>query len=68
MNTARPKSIALKVANAVIRACAAGRNHRPRRKDAKTPYDLYRDRDASPEAAVAEMRAVKEAIEGPCSA
>ncbi|HTP20826.1 MAG TPA: hypothetical protein VMJ65_14555 [Solirubrobacteraceae bacterium] len=66
VDTTSPDSIALSVANAVTRAYAAGRNHRPRRKDGKTPYELYRDRETSPEAvsaAVAKIRKIKEQIE-----
>ncbi len=66
VDIANPGTIALTVAEAVTRAYAAGRNHRPRRKDGKTPYELYRDRDQSPDvidAAVAMLRKVKERIE-----
>jgi hypothetical protein len=66
VDIANPGTIALTVAEAVTRAYAAGRNHRPRRKDGKTPYELYRDRDQSPDvidAAVAVLRKIKERIE-----
>ncbi len=61
-----PERIALSVAHAVTRAFSRGRNHRPRRKDGLTPYELYRDADPSPEevtAAVGKLRAIKERIE-----
>jgi hypothetical protein len=66
VDIANPGTIALGVAEAVTRAYAAGRNHRPRRKDGKTPFELYRDRDQSPDAihaAVAILRKVKERID-----
>jgi hypothetical protein len=66
VDTSTPERIALTVAEAVTRAYAAGRNHRPRRKDGKTPYELYRDRDRSPEAiaaAVTTLRAIKDRID-----
>jgi hypothetical protein len=62
VSTASPGRIALDIAEAVTRAYATGRNHRPRRKDGKTPYELYRNGDRSPEkiaAAVEFLRAVK---------
>ncbi len=61
-----PERIALSVAHAVTRAFSSGRNHRPRRKDGLTPYELYRDADPSPEevaAAVDKLRAIKERID-----
>jgi hypothetical protein len=66
VDTSTTERIALTVAEAVTRAYAAGRNHRPRRKDGKTPYELYRDRDRSPEtiaAAVKILRAIKDRID-----
>jgi hypothetical protein len=66
VDTSTTKRIALTVAEAVTRAYAAGRNHRPRRKEGKTPYELYRDRDRSPEtiaAAVKILRAIKDRID-----
>jgi hypothetical protein len=66
VDTSTPAQIALAVAGAVTRAYATGRNHRPRRKDGKTPYELYRDRDRSPEAiaaAVKILRAIKDRID-----
>jgi hypothetical protein len=66
VDTSTPAQIALAVAEAVTRAYATGRNHRPRRKDGKTPYELYRDRDRSPEAiaaAVKILRAIKDRID-----
>jgi hypothetical protein len=66
VDTSTTERIALTVAEAVTRAYAAGRNHRPRRKDGKTPYELYRDRDRSPEAiaaAVNILRAIKDRID-----
>jgi len=66
VDTSTPAQLALAVAEAVTRAYATGRNHRPRRKDGKTPYELYRDRDRSPEAiaaAVKTLRAIKDRID-----
>jgi hypothetical protein len=66
VDTSTTERIALTVADAVTRAYAAGRNHRPRRKDGKTPYELYRDRDRSPETIAAAMkilRAIKDRID-----
>jgi hypothetical protein len=66
VDTSTPAQIARAVADAVTRAYATGRNHRPRRKDGKTPYELYRDRDRSPEAiaaAVKVLRAIKDRID-----
>ncbi|HET7499942.1 MAG TPA: hypothetical protein VFK02_03040 [Kofleriaceae bacterium] len=66
VDTSTPAQLALAVAEAVTRAYATGRNHRPRRKDGKTPYELYRDRDRSPEAiaaAVKILRAIKDRID-----
>jgi hypothetical protein len=66
VHTATPEQIALDVADAVTRAFVVGRNHRRRRKDGKTPFELYRDRDTSPEtiaAAVEVLRAMKDRIE-----
>jgi hypothetical protein len=64
VDTSTTERIALTVAEAVTRAYAAGRNHRPRRKDGKSPYELYRDH--SPEAIAAAMktlRAIKDRID-----
>lgn len=61
-----PQSIALSVADAVTRAFSIGRNHRPRRKDGKTPCELYQQANPSPEevaAAVNKLREIKERIE-----
>ena len=66
VDTSTPAQIARAVAEAVTRAYATGRNHRPRRKDGKTPYELYRDRDRSPEAiaaAVKVLRAIQDRID-----
>jgi hypothetical protein len=66
VNTSTTEQLALTVAEAVTRAYAAGRNHRRRRKDGKTPYELYRDRDRSPEtiaAAMKVLRAIKDRID-----
>jgi len=66
VDTSTPAQIALAVAEAVTRAYATGRNHRPRRKDGKTPYELYRDRDRSPEAIAAAVKilcAIKDRID-----
>jgi len=66
VDTTTPEAIALSVAEAVTRAYATGRNHRPRRKDGKSRYDLFRDGDRSPEkvaAAVEILRRMKERID-----
>jgi hypothetical protein len=66
VDTSSPLQIALAVAEAATRGYAAGRNHRPRRKDGKTPYELYRDRDRTPEtiaAAVKVLREIKDRID-----
>ena len=66
VDTSTPDAIALSVAEAVTRAYATGRNHRPRRTDGKSRYDLFRDGDRSPEkvaAAVEILRRMKERID-----
>jgi hypothetical protein len=66
VDTTTPEAIALSVAEAVTRAYATGRNHRPRRKDGKSRYDLFTDGDRSPEkvaAAVEILRRMKERID-----
>jgi len=66
VDTSTTKRLALTVSEAVTRAYAAGCNHRPRRKDGKTPYELYRDRNRSPEviaAVVNTLRAIKDRID-----
>jgi hypothetical protein len=68
VDTHTAATIALSVAEAVTRAYATGRNHRPRRKDGKSRYDLYREgrRLATPEqiaAAVELLRRIKERID-----
>jgi hypothetical protein len=66
VETSTPEAIALSVAEAVTRAYATGRNHRPRRADGKSRYDLFRDGDRSPEkvaAAVEILRRMKERID-----
>lgn len=66
IDTSTPENIALCVANAVTRAFAQGRNHHPRRRDGRTPYELYRDADPSPDeiaAAIERLRAIKERID-----
>jgi hypothetical protein len=66
VDTSATERLALTVSEAVTRAYAAGRNHRPRRKDGKTPYELYRDRNRSPEAiaaAVNTLRAIKDRVD-----
>jgi hypothetical protein len=63
VDTSSPQSIALTVADAVTRAYATGRNHRPRRRDGRTPYELYRDANPSPaqlRAATERLHAIKE--------
>jgi hypothetical protein len=65
VDTSSPECIALCVADAVTRAYAQGRNHHPRR-DGRTPYEIYRDTNASPEeiaAAIERLRAIKERID-----
>lgn len=66
VDTTTSEAIALSVAEAVTRAYATGRNHRPRRKDGKSRYDLFRDGDRSPEkvaAAVEILRRMKQRID-----
>src|SRR3990172_6350674 len=66
VDVASPQRIALSVADAVTRAYAAGRNRRPRRKDGKTPCELYLTADPSSEqvaAAIAKIRAIKDRID-----
>ncbi len=66
VDTTTPEAIALSVACAVTRAYATGRNHRPRRKDGKSRYDLFTGGDRSPEkvaAAVEILRRMKERID-----
>lgn len=66
VDVASPERIALSVADAVTRAYAAGRNRRPRRKDGKTPYELFNNADPSSEqvaAAIAKIRAIKDRID-----
>lgn len=66
IDTSTPEQIALCVADAVTRAYAQGRNHHPRRRDGRTPYELYRDADPSPEelaAATERLREIKERID-----
>jgi hypothetical protein len=66
VDTTTPEAIALSVAEAVTRAYTTGRNHRPRRKDGKSRYDLFRDGDRSPAkvaAAVQVLRRMKERID-----
>lgn len=66
VDTSTPDAIALSVAEAVTRAYATGRNHRPRRKDGKSRYDLFREGNCSPEkvaAAVELLRRIKQRID-----
>jgi hypothetical protein len=66
VDTTSPEAIALSVADAVTRAYATGRNHRPRRKDGKSRHDLFRDGDRLPDqiaAAVAILRRMKGRID-----
>lgn len=66
IDDANPQRIAVSVGEAVARAFYIGRNHRPRRKDGKTPYQLYREADPSPEevnAAIDRLHRIKERIE-----
>jgi len=66
IDTSTPERVALGVADAVTRAFAQGRNHHPRRRDGRTPYELYRDANPSPDeiaAAVERLRAIKERID-----
>ena len=66
VDVASPERIALSVADAVTRAYAAGRNRRPRRKDGKTPCELYLTANPSSEqvaAAIAKIRAIKDRID-----
>lgn len=71
VDTSSPEQIALSVAHAVTRAYSQGRNHRPRRSDGRTPYELFRDADASPEevaAQVERLRAIKERLDARAAA
>jgi hypothetical protein len=66
VDTSSPEAIALCVADAVTRAYAQGRNQHPRRRDGRTPYELYRDADPSPEelaAATQRLLAIKKRID-----
>jgi hypothetical protein len=66
IDTSTPQTIALSVADAVTRAYAQGRNHHPRRSDGRSPYDLYRDANPSPEeiaAATERLLAIKQRID-----
>jgi len=66
VDTSTPQSIALSVADAVTRAYAQGRNHHPRRSDGRTPYDLYRNTNPTPEeiaAATERLLAIKQRID-----
>ena len=66
VDTSSPECIALCVADAVTRAYEQGRNHHPRQRDGRSPYELYRDANASPEeitAAIERLRAIKERID-----
>jgi len=66
VDTSTPQGIALSVADAVTRAYAQGRNHHPRRSDGRSPYDLYRDANPSPEeiaAATERLLAIKQRID-----
>jgi len=66
VDTSTPEIVALCVTDAVTRAYEQGRNHHPRQRDGRTPYELYRDADASPEeiaAAIERLRAIKERID-----
>lgn len=66
IDTSTPQSIAISVADAVTRAYAQGRNHHPRRSDGRSPYDLYRDANPSPEnlaAATERLLAIKQRID-----
>jgi len=66
VDTSTPEQIALCVADAVTRAYAQGRNHHPRQRDGRTPYELNRDANPSPEeiaAATERLLAIKERID-----
>ena len=66
VDTSTPEKIALCVADAVTRAYAQGRNHHPRSRDGRTPCELYRDANASPEeiaAATQRLLAIKKRID-----
>jgi hypothetical protein len=66
VDTSSPERVAQTVGEAVVRAYAQGRNHRPRRADGKTRCELYRDADRSPEkvaAHVEKLRSIKERID-----
>lgn len=66
VETSSPERIALDVADAVTRAYAQGKNHRPRRSDGRSPYELYRDANPSPDeiaAAIERLSAIKARID-----
>lgn len=66
VDTSNPEQIALGIADAVTRAYAQGRNHHPRQRDGRSPYELYRDADPSPDeiaAATERLRAIKDRID-----
>jgi hypothetical protein len=66
VDTSTTEQIALCVAGAVTRAYAQGRNHHPRQRDGRTPYELYRDANPSPKetaAATEHLLAIKERID-----
>ena len=66
VDTATPEGLALSIASAVTRAYEQGRNHHPRRRDGRTPYELYRDADPSADeiaAAAERLRAIKKQID-----
>ena len=60
IDTTNAEAIARSAAVAVTRAYATGRNHRPRRKDNLSPYELYRNREQSPEKIAAAVKKVRE--------
>jgi hypothetical protein len=66
IDTSTPETTALSVADAVTRAFAQARNHRPRRKDGRTPAGILRNSNASPEAiadAIQHIQTIKDRID-----
>ncbi len=66
IDTSTPERHAVSVAGAVTRGYQTGRNHRPRRKDGRTPADIFCNSNASPEEiadAVERLSAIKQRID-----
>lgn len=59
VDTSSPEKTAISVGEAVVRAYAQGRNHRPRR-DGKTPFVLYRDTEWTPALVAAHIKRLED--------